>query len=234
MQCLSVQTERAAERSVNIISKQRMADRSHMDADLVSQHMIMCDGRLAAFADHGHFFSVFRASADRTRHGALIVRQIADHHAAIKPGDGMNAELLRDAAVCRVRLADDEHTAGVHVYAMDDTRTEDTVDSGKLRTAVSQQPVYQRAAPMAGSRMDDHILGFIDQMEIIAPGFGDDDNLLYAPEIKFYSLMLRLSKNCETNIFDLYGIGDGSGPTHGLMPASVNGVFLGRYLVSQI
>ena len=78
------------------------------------------------------------------------------------------------------------------------------------------------------------ILGFIDQMEIIAPGFGDDDNLLYAPEIKFYSLMLRLSKNCETNIFDLYGIGDGSGPTHGLMPASVNGVFLGRYLVSQI
>lgn len=78
------------------------------------------------------------------------------------------------------------------------------------------------------------ILGFIDQMEIIAPGFADEDNLLYAPEIKFYSLMLKLSKNCETNIKGLYGIGDGSGPTHGLMPASVNGVFLGRYLVKVI
>ena len=78
------------------------------------------------------------------------------------------------------------------------------------------------------------ILGFIDQMDQIAPGFADYDNLLYAPEIKFYSLMLKLSKNCETNIKGLYGAGDGSGPTHGLMPASVNGVFLGRVLVSQM
>ena len=77
------------------------------------------------------------------------------------------------------------------------------------------------------------ILGFIEQMEIVAPGFGDDDNLLYAPEIKFYSLMLKLSKDCETNIKGLYGIGDGSGPTHGLMPASVNGVLLGRILASK-
>ena len=60
------------------------------------------------------------------------------------------------------------------------------------------------------------ILGFIEQMEIVAPGFGDDDNLLYAPEIKFYSLMLKLSKNCETNVKGLYGIGDGSGPTRSL------------------
>ena len=78
------------------------------------------------------------------------------------------------------------------------------------------------------------ILGFIDQMEIVAPGFADDDNLLYGPEIKFYSLMLRLSKDCETSIHGLYGIGDGSGPTHGLMPASVNGVLLGRILSSRI
>ena len=78
------------------------------------------------------------------------------------------------------------------------------------------------------------ILGFINQMEIVAPGFADEDNLLYGPEIKFYSLMLRLSKDCETSIFGLYGIGDGAGPTHGLMPASVNGVLLGRILSSRI
>lgn len=78
------------------------------------------------------------------------------------------------------------------------------------------------------------ILGFIDQMEMIAPGFAGEDNLLYAPEIKFYSRMLKLSKNCETTVKGLYGIGDGAGPTHGLMPASVNGVFLGRHLASII
>lgn len=74
------------------------------------------------------------------------------------------------------------------------------------------------------------ILGFIAQMDKIAPGFADGDNLLYAPEIKFYSHMLKLSKKCETSCKGLYGIGDGSGPTHGLMPASVNGVYLGRKL----
>ena len=74
------------------------------------------------------------------------------------------------------------------------------------------------------------ILGFIDKMDIIAPGFADNNNLLYAPEIKFYSLILELSKDCETSIEGLYGIGDGSGPTHGLMPASVNGVLLARIL----
>lgn len=78
------------------------------------------------------------------------------------------------------------------------------------------------------------ILGFIDQMDIIVPGFAGEDNLLYAPEIKLYSRMLKLSKNCETTVKGLYGIGDGAGPTHGLMPASVNGVFLGSYLASII
>ena len=89
-------------------------------------------------------------------------------------------------------------------------------------------------SPVMPLRVLVDILGFIDQMDQVAPGFADDDNLLYAPEIKFYSLMLQLSKNCETDIEGLYGAGDGSGPTHGLMPASVNGVFLGRVLVSQM
>ena len=78
------------------------------------------------------------------------------------------------------------------------------------------------------------IIGFIDLIEVIAPGFADDDNLLYGPEIKFYSLMLKLSKECETNIKGLYGIGDGSGPTHGLMPASVNGAYAGRILAEKL
>lgn len=78
------------------------------------------------------------------------------------------------------------------------------------------------------------LLGFIDAMNIVAPGFSGDENLLYAPEIKFYNLMISQDKNCMTNIQGLYGIGDGAGPTHGLMPASVNGVYLGRILARLI
>lgn len=83
-------------------------------------------------------------------------------------------------------------------------------------------------------RIMEALIEFIEKMDIVAPGFADPYNLVYAPEIKFYSLALTLTKDCETSISGLYGIGDGSGPTHGLMPASVNGVALGRYLAKNI
>lgn len=83
-------------------------------------------------------------------------------------------------------------------------------------------------------RITEAIIEFIEKMDLVAPGFADPYNLIYAPEIKFYSLNLTLTKNCETSISGLFGIGDGSGPTHGLMPASVNGVALGRYLAKNI
>lgn len=83
-------------------------------------------------------------------------------------------------------------------------------------------------------RIVESIIWFVEAMNHVAPGFADPYNLMYAPEIKFYSLSLTLTKNCETSISGLYGIGDGSGPTHGLMPASVNGVALGRYIAYNL
>lgn len=72
------------------------------------------------------------------------------------------------------------------------------------------------------------ILGFIDMMEKVVPGFAAPDNLLYGPELKFYSNKVKLSTNFETNINGLYAIGDGCGLTRGLMMASAAGVVLAR------
>ncbi len=74
------------------------------------------------------------------------------------------------------------------------------------------------------------ILEFIKQMDKVAPGFANPANLLYGPEIKFYSNKVSLSKTFETSVKGLYAIGDGCGLTRGLMMASASGVQLPRNL----
>lgn len=74
------------------------------------------------------------------------------------------------------------------------------------------------------------ILGFIDQMDKVVPGFGSDETLLYAPEIKLYSNRIKMDKNLKTNVKNLYCLGDASGWTRGLMMSSAMGVYLARQI----
>ena len=72
------------------------------------------------------------------------------------------------------------------------------------------------------------LVEFIKMLDDVIPGFAGEDNLLYAPEIKFYSNKLTLSNSFETSVGNLYAIGDGCGLTRGLMMASASGVKLAR------
>jgi uncharacterized FAD-dependent dehydrogenase len=81
-----------------------------------------------------------------------------------------------------------------------------------------------------GYRTMTDILQFIRNLDKVVEGFANPDNLLYAPEIKFYSNQVIIDKNFETSIKGLYSIGDGGGLTRGLMMASCSGVHLARVL----
>ena len=81
-----------------------------------------------------------------------------------------------------------------------------------------------------GYRTMTDILQFIRAIDKIVEGFADPDNLLYGPEIKFYSNKVNVDENFETNIKGLYSIGDGGGMTRGLMMASCSGIQLARIL----
>lgn len=74
------------------------------------------------------------------------------------------------------------------------------------------------------------IINFIKQLDEVVPGFASNETLLYGPELKFYSNRVRLKKSLETNVKNLYCLGDSSGWTRGLMMASVMGVYLARQL----
>ena len=74
------------------------------------------------------------------------------------------------------------------------------------------------------------ILDFIAAIDKVVKGFANPDNLIYAPEIKFYSNKVIIDGKFETSVKGLYSIGDGGGMTRGLMMASCSGVQMARML----
>lgn len=67
-------------------------------------------------------------------------------------------------------------------------------------------------------RIAESIIDFIDNLEKVIPGIANGDNLLYAPEIKFYSNLL------DNNLFsNLKFIGDCSGGTRSIIYATAHG-----------
>ncbi|MFO8101311.1 MAG: FAD-dependent oxidoreductase [Dehalococcoidia bacterium] len=70
-------------------------------------------------------------------------------------------------------------------------------------------------------------------MDKLAPGIASADTLLYGIEVKFYSSRLELTENLETEIENLFTIGDGAGVTRGLVQASASGVVAAREVLRR-
>ncbi len=84
-----------------------------------------------------------------------------------------------------------------------------------------------------GYRTMCNILDFIQSVDKVVEGFAAPDNLLYGPEIKFYSNKVKITDEFETSIKGLYSIGDGGGMTRGLMMASCSGVQMARIICEK-
>lgn len=80
----------------------------------------------------------------------------------------------------------------------------------------------------------DNIIEMIYALDKIAPGMANDDTLLYGVEVKFYSSRLKLTNQLETEIADMFAIGDGAGVTRGLSQASASGVHVARVIADRI
>jgi uncharacterized FAD-dependent dehydrogenase len=78
------------------------------------------------------------------------------------------------------------------------------------------------------------ILDMLQVMDEIAPGVNSPDTLLYGIEVKFYSRQLTLDNNLETEIENLFAIGDGAGVSRGLIQASASGIIAAREILNRI
>jgi uncharacterized FAD-dependent dehydrogenase len=80
----------------------------------------------------------------------------------------------------------------------------------------------------------DNIIEMIYALHKIAPGMANNDTLLYGVEVKFYSSRLKLTQQLETQIVNMFAIGDGAGVTRGLSQASASGVHVARVIGERL
>ncbi len=78
-----------------------------------------------------------------------------------------------------------------------------------------------------------NIIRFMQAVDEVVPGFAAPETLLYSPELKFYSNKVKMDADLNTNIANLYCLGDSSGWTRGLMMASVMGVRMARRILKK-
>ncbi len=77
------------------------------------------------------------------------------------------------------------------------------------------------------------ILEMLNALDELCPGVASAGTLLYGAEVKFYSSRLKLNKQLETEVENLYAAGDGAGITRGLIQASVSGMLVARDILRK-
>ncbi len=70
-------------------------------------------------------------------------------------------------------------------------------------------------------------------LDKLCPGVNARNTLLYGVEVKFYSSRPKLTRDLETEIENLYAIGDGAGVTRGLVQASASGIVAARSILAK-
>jgi hypothetical protein len=73
----------------------------------------------------------------------------------------------------------------------------------------------------------------LDALDKVAPGVSSKHTLLYGVEVKFYSSRLELNESLETQIRNLFTVGDGAGVTRGLIQASASGVIVAKEIMKR-
>lgn len=77
------------------------------------------------------------------------------------------------------------------------------------------------------------IVEMLQAMDKLAPGVASPHTLLYGVEVKFYSFRPQLGADLETEIGNLFAVGDGAGVSRGLVQASASGVIAAREILRR-
>jgi len=82
-----------------------------------------------------------------------------------------------------------------------------------------------------------HLTGLVEMlqaMDKLAPGVASPHTLLYGVEVKFYSCRPQLSPSMETEIHNMFAVGDGTGVSRGLVQASASGLVAACEILRRI
>ena len=74
----------------------------------------------------------------------------------------------------------------------------------------------------------------LDELSAVMPGVAQDSTLLYAPEIKFYSMRFLVSDGLETNLDNFFVAGDGAGLSRGIVASAATGMIAARAIAERL
>jgi len=124
------------------------------------------------------------------------------------------------------------------VQRLKDLRLGRRSTENRIKNNVLVQPTLKTAIPgdislAYPARVIDDIVDALEVLDRVIPGVADDSTLIYAPEIKFYSLKLRVNCEMETNIPNVYAVGDGAGISRGIVGAAVTGLIAAESILRK-
>lgn len=111
--------------------------------------------------------------------------------------------------------------------------TEDRIKKGIVRPTLSSATPGDLSFVLPYRHLTG-ILEMLKALDELTPGIYSRYTLLYGVEVKFYSVRPRLNNHLETQIKNLFAIGDGAGVTRGLVQASMAGVISAREIAKRI
>jgi len=82
-----------------------------------------------------------------------------------------------------------------------------------------------------------HLSGLMEMlqaMDKLTPGVASRHTLLYGVEVKFYSCRPQLSPSLETEVSNLFAVGDGAGVSRSLIQASASGIVAAREILRRV
>jgi len=82
-------------------------------------------------------------------------------------------------------------------------------------------------------RVIQNLLEGLETLDRIIPGVASDSTLLYAPEIKYYAVHLRVDGHLETSLPDLFAAGDGAGLSRDIINAAATGLLAARGILRK-
>lgn len=126
---------------------------------------------------------------------------------------------------------------GIIVQTLGDLQLGRRSTEGRIAKS-TVKPTFSSATPgdlsfVLPYRYISDIKEMLEALDKLAPGINSRNTLLYGVEAKFYSSRLKLSSSLETEVADLYAIGDGAGITRGLIQSSCSGVIAARAVLQK-
>jgi uncharacterized FAD-dependent dehydrogenase len=129
-------------------------------------------------------------------------------------------------------------SGGIMVQRLGDLRSGRRTTDQRLERCITC-PTLKEATPgdlnlVLPHRYIVNILEMLDALEQVAPGVASRHTLLYGVEAKFYSSRLKLTRDLETGVRNLFAAGDGAGVTRGLVQASASGLLTAREILRRL